>query len=366
MNKYLKNFITSFFICLVLIYWTVFLLKSYDISWNSIIWLKNNLYYIIFIVSSILLSWTFYQNKNKNKLFVFSVVAINILVFIFYILLKNNIQNIYLISLFILFLIGVVWILTKSFVWNIFSWISVIWILFIFLISIIPLYEQWPNINQFNDVFGNKLITYSKVNIKKEKASVLLDKEEYELFNWFNLYNLKVNKSWSLLLFKSDKNYQNTYVYLLFSGINTVQIMPQSAIKIYPNNNIEIITWDVFYFNDVVFSWDINSKWTIYQNQINEISNLYENKLKEYLKKEVWSLFFENQNILKTSNFILKNLSKIYPKKFSQNYQNFKDFLYYLDIELEQENKDFEINKETQNLFLKKIIDSSKNNQIIK
>jgi len=59
-------------------------------------------------------------------------------------------------------------------------------------------------------------------------------------------------------LFKSDKLYQNTFVYILTPNKEIVQIYPQSAINIDQNINIEIITGTVKYYpqnpKDILFT----------------------------------------------------------------------------------------------------------------
>lgn len=373
MNQNLKKFIIAFLTTSAFSILVYFLISLYDQSWHTINILNQNLYYIIFLFISIIFSLTLYGNENKkSKLMMSLIFFINFfyLVFLFWI------SNIWLSQTQWLFLIGflIIWLISnyiKNIFWNIITTVSVLWILITIFFTIIPLYEEAPDIEWFEKLFSTQLMTYSKIDINQSVTVLEKDNKPYIFKNWLFSYDLKINNSWSQIIFKSDKLYQNTFAYILLPNQEIIQIYPQSAININNNMEIEIITGIIKYYpqniKNISFTWKFLPSIIVDEQNINTVLNRYEQGLKKHIFNQIWWKTNQNKNITKISKILLEFLSKIIPNQFKNNLENFENFEKYLYKDTENNNykNDFD-NTKIQKDIIKDIKNSLNSTNIIK
>lgn len=360
----MKKFLLSFTITSIITIIIYFLIHQYDNSWVTIQRITTNIYYIIFLYISIVIYFWIWETKNsKLKLIKLSLFIINF-IYIWYSYLIWSIWLTTTSSLILLWLITI-WI-TWSFIrkrfWSIITILSIIWCLIIVYLSLIPLYEKWPDIQWFQDSLNTKLITYSKITINPDKAKITLNQKEYNILNWLNTYDFSLWNSWSELIFKSYNIYSNTFWFILFNNWDFIQINPQSAIIISQNFEIEIITWEIYYYpneyKNFIFSWENNAKLQNNEEIINIIKWRYNNQLKLYIKNNMWWDINQNEIILMLSNKTLEILSKLFPWKYEKNIENFNNFVKLLDLNIEKSPSYEKINNKW---IYKNILNSFKN-----
>jgi hypothetical protein len=338
------------------------MITSYDKSWETIIWFYQNIYYLIFLFISIVFWLTLYWNDDKKSK---TTIAILFFINFLYLVFTFSIENIWLNTnqwLFLLWflILGLVANYIKNRFWNLITILSVLWILTTILLVIVPLYHQWPDTQWFENNFSTKFIIYSKADINPSAATIQKDKKEYILSNWIYDYDLKINQSGSMIIFKSDKIYQNAFAYIVFWPKEFIQINPQSAIKIKENNYIEIVTWNIKYYpqnpKTFILTGKILPSLVINTEQIESIQKRYKSKLTEHILKQFWWTQNTNQNILKISEFILEVLYKMFPQKFSNNLENFNNFQIYISPQTQETNyKDQFKNEDIQKSIIKDI-----------
>jgi len=335
-------------------------------------WAKTNINYLVFLFLSIVTSLTLYWNKNKkSKLILAAVVLINFLYIIFSFGISNiglnNTQGLFVIWFLILSLIS-------NYIKNWFGYIimtlSFVWIILTIWLATIPLYENWPDIKWFEAQFSPKLIIYSKANINQEKATIQIDKKEYNILNGLLSHELKINNSGSQILFKSDKKHLNTFGYLLFSNQEIIQIYPQSALNINKQHEIQIITWTIKHHPEntqtqYTFTWKYTSFGIINPENTKEIINFYQNKQTNYILDQIWWDFWNNKRTINTSKFILNMLSTILPWQFNDNLNNFNNFQKYININTTNQEVIFDDKNINQDI-IKEITESLGFTQIIK
>jgi len=373
MNNWLKKFIISFVstsIFYVIIY---FLINLYDQTWETILWFYNNIYYVAFLFISIIWWLTLYgNNNNKSKIIISIIFLINFVYLVFLFSLSNiwlnQLQWIFLIWFLLLWLVSTN---LKNRIGNSVIIFCILWITITIFSVLIPLYEEWPDIEWFESNFKNQFIVYSKASLNTKTAVLEKDKREYKLLNWISNYDLKIWLSWSEIIFKSDKQYQNSFWYILFKDKEIVQIYPQSAIQINKDFEIEIITWIIKYFPQEIqnfsFTWNIVPSVMADQENIDIVLNRYDNELKKHILNKAWWDNHKNKTILSISKKTLETLNKIFPKKFEKNLENFKMFDNYLDYNLDKTSflKSFD-QKKIQQWMIKDIKDWLNSTEIIK
>lgn len=347
MNKTIKKFLISFFITLFFYALIYFVVSFYDYSGETILRFKNNIYYLIFLFISIVWGLTLYGNENKKSNFIISIIFLVNFVYVIFIFSISNfglsqIQWLFLIWFLLLWL---VFSNLRNRVWNTIVVISVLWIFFTVFLTIIPLYWEWPDIEGFEEGFKTQLITHSKIGLNKNSAILEKDWKEYDLLNGTHNYDFNIWLSWSEIIFKSQSLYPNTFWYILFKNKEILQIYPQTAIRISPDFEIEIITWIVKYYPQKIdhFSFTgINlASLMVDQENIDSILGRYNSQLKKHILEQHWKDFYQNRTILLTSKKTLEILNTIFPKQFEKNLENFEMFNKYLDYNLEeQENLD--------------------------
>ncbi len=216
--------------------------------------------------------------------------------------------------------------------------LSCIWILITIIFIFVPLYENWPNENIFHQNFETKIITYSKIDLNSDGSIVQINKKEYPIKKWTLEYNLKTKPDTDTnILFKSNKKYSNTFIYILFPYGEFVKIYPQSALKISQNKQIEIITWNIKYYPEgyqqFILTWKLLPSLVVNEESIKQMTEYYQTKLIKNIQWQLWWEINQNTYINKFSEVFLIFLSKIYPKKYKQNLQNFYEFQKYLNLE---------------------------------
>ena len=212
------------------------------------------------------------------------------------------------------------------------------------------MYETWPDLTGFESQFTTKLVVYSKANINKSKASIKLDDKVFTISNWLSAYDLKINNSWSQLLFIADKKYLNSFWYLLFPNKDIIQIYPQSAINIHKTDNkyqIEIITGTIK--QDPILNQNTgqntNYQYTLtgehksfglvnHENK-SDLLEFYEEKQKEYILNKIWVNISKNDILTSISKSILTFLAKALPNQFKNNLENFNNFQGYINKDID-------------------------------
>ena len=400
----MKKFIISTIFTTIIFVWCYYLLTLYDINNTILPRVIANKYYILFLYISIVAwFWIYREDNNKSKLLVYLIFLLNFLylcsIFLIWNIWLTKIQCLIFIWLLIIWFLAT---FIKNWIGYIIIFLSIIWDILLLYISIIPLYENWPDIVWFNNQFETEFIISSNIWINKEKASIIKDTKEYEIQNWTNEYNFYIKKWWSEILFKSDNLYKNSYWFILFKWWEFVEITPQSAIKINEYYEIEVLWWNIKYYpknptqfkfisnsdntkninkdkstntwdidvntwNTDINTWDINENtWDInintWNNQIswdiqtwenteilwekeninkdipqqdkiniqieenediiNITRDIYNKKLRYYIKQQIWWNLQLDTRILKLSEKTLNLLIKINPK-----YQNNIDHL---------------------------------------
>lgn len=373
MNTWLKKFIISFVstsIFYVIIY---FLINLYDQTWETMLWFYNNIYYIAFLFISIIWWLTLYwNNNNKSK----TIISIIFLINFVYLVFLFSLSNIWLNQLQWIFLIWflLLWLVStnlKNRIWNSIIILCILWISITMFSVLIPLYEEWPDFVWFENNFKTQFIVYSKASLNTKTAVLEKDKREYKLLNWISNYDLKIWWSWSEIIFKSDKHYQNSFWYILFKNKEIIQIYPQSAIQINKDFEIQIITWIIKYFPQEIksfsFTWNMVPSIMVDQENIDIILNRYNNELKKHILNKVWWDINKNKTILYISKKTLEILNKIFPKIFGKNLENFKMFDNYLNYNFDQKNslENFD-QKKIQQWIIKDIKDWLNSTKIIK
>lgn len=379
MQKNFKKLTLAFIVTSIFSIWIYYLVGLYDKSGTTMLWVETNIQYLIFLYVSIITSLTLYSNEDKKSKFILaSIILVNFLYIIFSFWVSNvwlnNTQWLFLIWFLILALISNY---IKNRFWYVITALSLLWVVSTILLAIIPLYETWPDIVWFENQFSTKIITYSKIGINSSKASIQIDKKEYKFWNGLSSYDLKINNSWSQILFKSNKKYLNTFWYILFPNKEIIQLYPQSAININKINNnyqLEIIVWNIkhktntWQQNNGIFSFTgkLLSYGVMNDNNIKQITDFYNNELKKHILNQIWWNISENNIITNISKTILEILSTILPEQYKDNLQNFYDFQSYMGIVWStQKIIKFDSDKINKSI-LKEISDSLETTQIIK
>lgn len=261
-----------------------------------------------------------------------------------------------------LLILAFVWVYIKNRIWWTITTLSIVFLIWTFISLFIPLYENWPDIEGFNNSFKTQLLTYSKASLNWSKVYVQLDKKEFQINNQLSSYDIKINNSWSQLLFKSNKKYLNTFAYIVFPNQEFIEIHPQSAININKDYMVEIITGTIKYFPQghkwFSFTWKTIPSLVVNEESLNNINWYYEGLLKEYIIQNIWlESFVENKNIFQISEFIVNTLAKILPKQFKNNLKNLEDYKKYLNITFEENYKTWFDDKKIQKDLLKNLRD---------
>jgi len=342
MNKMLKKILFSLLITWIFYIWIYFAVSYYDYSWETMLWFQNNIYYLIFLFISIVWGLSLYWNENNKSKFIISIIfLVNFLYLIFIFSLSNiwlsQIQWLFLIWFLLL---ALVFSNLKNRIWTIIIVISVLWIFLTIFFTLIPLFWEWPDIKGFEENFETQLITYSKIGLNSKTAVLEKDTREYNLINWIKNYKFNIWLSWSEIIFKANNLYPNTFWYILFKNKEILQIYSQTAIRISPDFEIEIITGIVKYYPQKIekFSFTGNNiaSLIVDQENIDIVLDRYNDQLKKYILEQNGKDIHQNKTILLLSKNILEILNKIFPKQFKQNLENFELFNKYLNYNLEE------------------------------
>lgn len=378
MKQKFRKLLISFLITTIFFLWAYYLIGLYDQTGTTILRIKTNIMYLYFLFISIVISISLFWNEdNKSQFMLWFIFLINILYVVFFFIISNiwltNNESYFLIWFLMLALVGS---FIKNTIWHVVTIFSVFWILLTVFISLVPLYEVWPDIKWFEHQFSPQLIVFSKATINEDSASISVDNKVFNILNWLNNYNLNLNNSWSQILFKSDKKYLSTFAYILLPNQNFIQIYPQSAININKNYQIEILDWMVKHYPSLSWSKLKNNEvWFTFTGEnmsfgliniqdASIVSDFYKEELKTYITKQIWWDFMKNKTITNISLFLLNILNKILPNQFWKNLQNFKEYQKYIQLNFDQELIQFD-NDAIKKDILKWISDSINTTQII-
>ena len=352
MKKSLQKFIIYLILWIICCFILFIIIKKYDFNWNSINWIISNKYYLIFLFLSIIVCLSIHwKTDSKSKFLTYFIVCINCLYLLFLFLIWNIwLNNILWLIILWLLILWFTWIYIKNRFWYFIIWISLIWSLIILFFSIVPLYEKWPDYEWFEKNFSEKLLIYSNIYLNENNALITKDNKKYIINAWLENYELKLQKDWSQIIFKSDNLYENTYCFIVFKWWDFLEILPQSAININNDFQIEILTWNIKYYpktlNNFSFTWNIQPELETSENITSIVKDWYNESLRFYIKTQLWSEILENKTILNLSQKTLKILSKIFPWKYEKNLKNLQDYLDILNINL-NEKKEYEKNLNT-------------------
>lgn len=284
----MKKFIISTIFTTIIFVWWYYLLTLYDVNNTMLPWVIANKYYILFLYISIIAwFWIYREDNNKSKLLVFLIFLLNFLylcsIFLIWNIWLTKIQCLIFVWLLLVWFLAT---LIKNWIGYIIIFLSVIWDILLLYISIIPLYENWPDIKWFDNQFETEFIISSNVWINKEKASIIKDTKEYEILNWTNEYNFYIKKWWSEILFKSDNLYKNSYWFILFKWWEFIEITPQSAIKINEDYEIELLWWNIKYYPENPKQFKITKNSDKNELNWNKKDKTWDNKDKTWDNKE--------------------------------------------------------------------------------
>ena len=389
----MKKFIISFIFTTIIFVWWYYLITLYDVNNTMLPRIITNKYYLLFLYISIVAWFSIYrEDNNKSKLLVSFIFLLNFLylcsIFLIWNIWLTKTQCIIFVWLLLVWFLAT---LIKNWIGYIIIILSIIWDLILIYISIIPLYQNWPDFTWFEEQFETEFIINSNVGINREKASIQKDNKDYEILNWTNQYNFYIKEWWSEIIFKSDNLYKNSYWFILFKWWEFIEITPQSALKINEDYEVEVLWWNIKYYpenpkqfkiiwnssnskksnsNKKINTWDIlddtwdnqEYSWDIQtwkkeeisqqdnltQNEIkiqveddeeiiNIIQDIYNKKLKYYIKQHNWSNLQLDIRILKLSKNTLELLNKFNPK-YQNNLDNLQKFLDIFEINLDEYN----------------------------
>jgi len=338
-KQILKRFLVYSVIVFVAFLILIFLLKRDDFGWSTIDWMKSNKIYLLIFGISLAICLSIYGNQSaKLKFLLYFIIIINCL-YLCFLFMVWNIWFSYMEWLILLaFLIcGFIWIYIKNWLWYTIFSISLIWTLIILLFWFIPMFEEWPDFQWFENKFENKILIYSNYEIGEDNMQIVKDNKIYNIAWWLSVYDFKIKNFPSQIVFKSDKFYDGIYCFIVFKWWNFVEIQPQSAITISDNFEIDVLTWVVKYYGSLAnfsFSW-WNVKQETSENIINIVKKWYNDSFRLYLKAELWLDLLYNESILKISKKVLTVLSKFFPWKYESNLKNLQDYvdIFWVDLD---------------------------------
>ena len=222
---------------------------------------------------------------------------------------------------------------TQQFIW----WLIIL-IIIIILIKITPFYN-YP----FDKITQDKqqIISYSPVDLNKNQWFLSFEwksNQNIQIQKWINYFPIVLENS-QKISFPAKNIFKDTYIFIQLTG-NIIKISPQSAIYIQNSNNnieIKIINWTIQYLNlnknnKITFQWQIvASKLDINDEILNSITK--DQKIKE--KTNIIELYWWNIILNNTFDYIIHNLiilfSKINPKQYNDNLQNYNNFKNYIN-----------------------------------
>lgn len=342
MKQLLKRFLVYLVIVSIFCFILFFLFKRYDFDWNTINWINSNRNYLLILCLSVVVCLSLRWNQDtRSKFMLYFIVCVNglYLCFLFFV------WNIWLSQMewmiLLAFLIfGFVGIYIKKWLWYTIVAISLVWSLIVLFLWSIPLFEKWPDLKWFEKSFENKMLIYSKFDISPDKAQIQKDDKTYNIYGWLYVYDLKTKDLPTQIVFKSDENYDNTYCFLVFKWWKFIELVPQSAVSISDNFDIDVLIWNVKYYNNIKdFSfvwWSVEKE--ISNNVINIVEDWYRDSLRIYLKTALWSDVLYNWAVLKISNKTLTFLSKIFPWEYDKNLKNLQEYVDIFWVDLDTKN----------------------------
>ena len=340
MKQMLKKFLVCFVLVFVFCFILYFLLKKYDFDWNTMNWIISNKNYLLILCLSLAVCLTLYWYEDpKSKIILYFIIIINSLYLCFIFVVWNiwlSWMEWLVILVFLIF--WFVWIFINNWLGYTIISVSLVWSLLILFFGSIPLFENGPDFKWFEKDFEEKILIYSNVDIDKDNAQVVKDNKTYNILWWLKSYDLKMKNTSSQIVFKSDIFYSWVYCFLVFKWWDFVEILPQSAITISDNFEIDILTWIVKYYSNELnnfsfVSWNIEQETS--KDVINNVRNRYNDSLRFYLKIELWSNVLYNKSVLKISKKILNTLSRIFPWKYEKNLENLQEYVdvFWIDLD---------------------------------
>ena len=173
-----------------------------------------------------------------------------------------------------------------------------------------------------------------------DNAEITKDNKVYNILQWLHSYDLKLWKSWSQIIFKSDDLYQNVYGFIVLKWWDFVEILPQSALDIDSNFQMEILVWNVKYYQSapwkISFVWENQASLENDESVVAIVNNWYKENLRMYIKSKMWWELSENKTILRFSQKTLYVLSRLFPWKYEDNLRNLQAYLDLFDINLDE------------------------------
>lgn len=216
-----------------------------------------------------------------------------------------------------------------------------IWSVIILFLSMIPLYEEWPDVLWFKNNFDTKILIYSDKTLNENDAVIEKDNNKLLIHNWLSSYDFKSNKNPSQIVFKSKDLYDNIFWFVVFPWWEFIELTPQSAVNVYENFEIEVLAWNIWFYpeNPEYFTFinNTSNQWYFINLSQNDsiVSNWYYESLKSYIKNQLWWKFIKNTTLLKISKHTLNILCRLFPWKYENNLDNLDRFLDIFDINLE-------------------------------
>jgi len=350
------------------LFWVAYIfLRYYNPEFDIIEIYNTYSTYLIVLFVSIMLVYIFaLSNKKIARAGVSLIVAVNFLRLISFF--SSDIIGLNQNELYLL-----VWVLILGFLTSYiknrirYPLIVIIGLAFIvtLLSSVVPLYEQEPDIQGFVDTQRIALLIQSQDSqemIQSTEAQIIIKSDDKEKI--MNLEDIKKSEEFdikekeSMLSFSAKPWLKDTYAHILFPDGNIITLSPQTAINIAKEKilpplktknifyNIELIQWKIAIYNHDSKSWTFLSTGYLSGIIIQETDKVqylidnYTNKKKEFLINQIgWDIML-NKNFDQFIWRYINILYSIYPDQYGRNVLNYNEFHKLLPYEEQRQYKE--------------------------
>lgn len=335
----IKKLITGLFLWL-LGFWIVYIYFLY--TWDTITlrnWIQTyQLYTAIFFVSIIIL----YTLQWGNKIFrfiMFIVVLINLFILgdMFF---KNNIglNSGQFVTLFGLVMLGLAITYIGHWIRYVFMSIVGLWIAFVVLTWILPLYETIPSINDFIVSQKAKIINKWIENDGILTLKTALGTKQIPVNN-LQQNDIDLSQK-TQISYASKTQGDKEKLFIDLGNGSFININPQSAITLEQSGSktqMEIIQGNIEYYTPSQFSWALQIIGKYTGKNIQDIKNTirssltdqFEQKKQDFFINQIgWSMIL-NPEINKIIKFFINTLYTISPKTYEKNLTNYNNIQAY-------------------------------------
>ena len=236
-----------------------------------------------------------------------------------------------------------------------FIWSIIILIIITILLWITPFYNQ-----SFDKIIETKqqIIIYSQIYLTKNQWLINIQwptNQNIKIDKWISFLPF-INQDWIKISFMAKEIYKDMNIFIQTTW-NIIKIYPQSSIYINQDSNIiNIINWQIWYLNldqnnKIIFQWNIQPFNLDINDQI--LNDVFQNQ-RSLNKKNIIKQYWWNIILNKTFNYIIHKLlllfTKISPKNYSDNLENYNKFNNYINLENKTDNQLIFKNNEKNNI----------------